>query len=166
MPSKLLKTTDFQLFWKILIEPSLLRSLSNSERNFEKWCFGEEEEAQEVCHFCQTMLVHVTTVSISFFSTRFFGYDETTSDVCTERQQLDKNSILTTVSPPESSSQKFTLQHMGNIPALFHVCFSSIDAVFCVCICDKIWLQHYCVGTIQFDGFLFLLDKENQSIIL
>ena len=93
----LLKTTDFQLLQSILIVPSLLRQLSTSGKKIQKWCFGSEEEAEEVFLFCQTMLVHRNIINISLFSTQFFVREQTRQDVCTEPQQFKKSLIFTFV---------------------------------------------------------------------
>ena len=87
----MLKTTDFQMLQSMLIVPSLLQKLSSRERNFEKWCFGIEKEAQEGLHFCQTMLVHPNIMNICHFSTQFFTSNQTTQDICTERNEFKKN---------------------------------------------------------------------------
>ena len=120
------KTTDFQLFHSMLIVPSLLHQQSNSERIFEKWCVGDEEEAKEVWHLCKTMLVHSNIMNICPFSTQFFTRNQATPDVCTEQNELKKISTFTTVWPLHLSPQKFVLHLTRNIITWFSVSLSCI----------------------------------------
>ena len=104
------KTTDFQVWQSMLTVPSLLHQWSSRERIFEKWCFGEEEEAKEVRRFCKIMLVHHNTMNICSFSTQFFTRKHAVPDVCTEQNEFEKKSIFITFWSPHLSSQKFILQ--------------------------------------------------------
>ena len=120
------KTTDFEMLQSMLIVPSLLHHWSSRERNFKKWCLCDEEEAEEVRHFCKTMLVHPNMMNICSFSSQFFTHNQATQDVCTEGNEFKKKSILTGVRPSHSLSRKFILQQTINITTRFHISFSLI----------------------------------------
>ena len=69
------------------------------------------------------MLVHPNIMNICHFATEFFICSQTTPDVCTEQNELNKISIFITVWSWHLPSQKFVLQLPQNITTLFYVSF-------------------------------------------
>ena len=84
------------------------------------------------------MLVHSNTVNICTFSTQFSTRSQTIQDVCTERNELNKNSIFMTIWSSYFSSQKLVLQLPQNITTLFHVSLSSITRNILLLLIDNI----------------------------
>ena len=75
-------------------------------------------------YFCKPMLVHPNFMNTCHFLTQFFTHNQTIQDVCTERNEFNKNSTFITVWSSYLPSQKFVLQFIINIATWFHVSVS------------------------------------------
>ena len=92
---------------------------------------------------CKTMLVHPNIMNISLFSTQNFARNQTIQDVCTEPNNIKKNSVFTTVWWPNSLSQKFILQVKANITTWFYLSFSRITRYTLLLLASPLQLQQY-----------------------
>ena len=122
-----LKTTDFQMFQSMLIVPSLWRQLSSHKKNFEKWCFWQEEEAKEVFKFCQTMLVPSNTTNIQLFSSQFFTRNKQHKMSALSKSNWKKNQYSHLYDRYTCHHKNSYYNRLANITTSFHVCFWHIS---------------------------------------
>ena len=152
------------MFQTMSIVSSLLWQRSTRKRIFKKWCFGEEEEAKEVRHFSKTMLVHPNVLNTYHFLTQFFAHNQTIQDVCTERNELNKNSIFITVWSSHLSSQKFVLHLIINITTLVYVSLSCTTGDTMLSLVYQHRVKPYYIQSLEFIAIMVGFDIETNTL--